>query len=466
MEEGYGSRWGTLAALAVATLAVLGAACGSDPPAAAARPTPPPIIDPGVLTSGRPVPARGSPRHRGSLARRELRLRGGERDPRGWIVGVTTDGPERWIATSARLPRDAGRRAVAVRRAKRSTRRRAHTRSAGLGGIATTCRSPTAPCTGEARGRQRQRIAASSAAGQEVVGYQGGHTRDLLCSGGPDGCDPLRHSGKIDRVRLNGDGSISVVRFDWFLNHHDLGYWYNRTAYRLAYDHFTNPGTLYAGSDHGVIIFFPNRWVPYTGVGPAGLDDWMDDIAGDHLHAQVCVGIPCSAGGHPTAGHWRGSGSIRRGGSGTPVSPPRASRPGLRSGELVGPLGRRVRALVRRSVHVRARVRLPERAGVQGPARGRSGEPHRRLDVPGRPHLVRERGPDGGDRDGRGLRRDDLLVPHLRRAGARPGRARGGGPRLPAGRPHRPRGPHLRRRGVRSEDQHVEAARRAPPRFA
>jgi hypothetical protein len=147
--------------------------------------------------------------------------------------------------------------------------------------------------------------------GEVFVGYHGVHTEGISCgeSGTPeaeyDDCDPLRHMGKIDRVRVAEDGSVTVDRFDLLSNAHGAKYWHNRIMYRLVYDHFVNRGTLYSAAEHGITILFPDRFrLPRAG-------EWFDlaygEWMGDHLHARVCFEKPCS---DPTAsqrmGDWFG----------------------------------------------------------------------------------------------------------------------------------------------------------------
>jgi hypothetical protein len=150
--------------------------------------------------------------------------------------------------------------------------------------------------------------------GEVFVGYWGGETPNLpLCEGDPgpkgyDFCDPLRHSGKIDRVRLVAGGGVEVTRFDLLSNHIGYFYWHDRTMNRLAYDHFAHPGTLYSASGHGVTILFPGR---YREVLPG---EWFGSVyetyMGDHLHARVCRPGPCPTDVHEgealRIGGWRG----------------------------------------------------------------------------------------------------------------------------------------------------------------
>jgi hypothetical protein len=124
-----------------------------------------------------------------------------------------------------------------------------------------------------------------------------------------DYCDPNRHSGKMDRVRLLADGTLQVDRFDFVAGKHGAEYWHNRTVHATAYDHFVHPGTLYVGTNHGVNIVFPDRF-RYPNPG-----EWFDAVnvewLGDHLHARVCKfdpPAPCppdSEAGQRMGG-WRG----------------------------------------------------------------------------------------------------------------------------------------------------------------
>jgi hypothetical protein len=121
-----------------------------------------------------------------------------------------------------------------------------------------------------------------------------------------DYCDPNRHSGKMDRVRLLPGGMLEVDRFNFVAGAHGAEYWHNRTVQSVAYDHFVNPGTLYVGTNHGVNIIFPDRFrYPLPG-------EWFDlanmEWMGDHLHARVCSPGPCQDGSEAgqRMGDWAG----------------------------------------------------------------------------------------------------------------------------------------------------------------
>jgi hypothetical protein len=152
--------------------------------------------------------------------------------------------------------------------------------------------------------------------GEVFVGYHGVADTGVRCppkdptkpltEGYGDYCDPDRHSGKIDRVRLLDDGAVEVDRFDLVAGLHGTEYWHDRTVHRLVYDHFGHPHTLYAGTNHGVTILFPDRfrypdpgeWFDFANV------EWM----GDHLHARVCKPGPCptDSEGSQRMGGWYG----------------------------------------------------------------------------------------------------------------------------------------------------------------
>ncbi len=121
-----------------------------------------------------------------------------------------------------------------------------------------------------------------------------------------DYCDPNRHSGKLDRVRLRPDGTIAVDRMDLVANRQGAEFWHDRTVQSFVYDHFAHPHTLYVGTNHGVTILFPDRFrMPRP-------DEWFDlayvEWMGDHLHARVCDPGPCTttSEGPQRMGDWAG----------------------------------------------------------------------------------------------------------------------------------------------------------------
>ena len=135
------------------------------------------------------------------------------------------------------------------------------------------------------------------------VGYWGYHDWNDPHDG--DWFDVYRHTGKIDRVRLGPDGKIEVVRFD-LVSGNSPQFWHNRTIYRMVYDHFLHKHELYAGAEHGVVKFSPDKWFEPRKNWPFG-DNlyWMSD----HLHPVTCKHQMCTGDeGKDTQmmGEWRG----------------------------------------------------------------------------------------------------------------------------------------------------------------
>jgi hypothetical protein len=140
--------------------------------------------------------------------------------------------------------------------------------------------------------------------GEVFVGYWGATEGNGGC---PDGTGPdaeaqgntaqARHDGKLDRVRLQPDGTLDVTRFDLVSVGYGMLYWHNRTVLRMVYDHGqiyghdTHPHTLYVGANHGVDLILPDAYRP-----PAP-GEWIDlsqyDWMGDHLHVAPCNHAPC-----------------------------------------------------------------------------------------------------------------------------------------------------------------------------
>ncbi|HEY6908912.1 MAG TPA: WD40 repeat domain-containing protein [Myxococcales bacterium] len=136
------------------------------------------------------------------------------------------------------------------------------------------------------------------AAGEVFVGYFG------IDDGTGEWDDPNRHSGKLDRVRLDPGGRLLVDRFDLVASN-SAQFWHNRTVQRLLYDHFHHPHELYAGTNHGVDRLSPDKYrAPKNGEWFLGADaEWMSD----HLHPQVCFHHACDASESDLRlGDWRG----------------------------------------------------------------------------------------------------------------------------------------------------------------
>ena len=301
-----------------AALVALGAGCGSSAPAAApVAAGPRPGVGPDCATNGS-APVRGSKVSFGTQGPWPVSncVYDTSSIRESWIVDVTTDEAQnRWIATPTALyvatPGGALRRYDEGHGLHLGD---ATGRAPGPVGWVKYCddvpMAGDAPCSGAVIWGGATEFGIYSLAGggpnEVFVGYHGGKTPDISCpsSPGPDACDPLRHSGKMDRVRLNDDGTITVDRFSHWENDSGMGYWHNRTPFRLLYDHVAHPGTLYAAEDHGIIVVFPDRFTRYA--PPQSLDAWQDTYLGDHAHAVVCDHLACNAGGHALAGDWRG----------------------------------------------------------------------------------------------------------------------------------------------------------------
>ncbi|HET9597376.1 MAG TPA: WD40 repeat domain-containing protein [Anaeromyxobacteraceae bacterium] len=149
------------------------------------------------------------------------------------------------------------------------------------------------------------------AAGEVFVGYAG--VADVL-GVNSDCTDPgeVRHSGKIDRVRLAADGTLQVERLDLASVNAGMQYWHNRTIFKMVYDHGqvwgkpTHHGYLWVGANHGVVMIKTDAIrLPNPGEWPDNANrEWM----GDHVHAQVCFHEACPQGaiGNARMGDWRG----------------------------------------------------------------------------------------------------------------------------------------------------------------
>jgi hypothetical protein len=222
------------------------------------------------------------------------------------VVGMTTDEAQnRWIATHTAL--------YLAKPGEKTLRR--FTSADGLhlmdnpASIKEDSCGSTAVVTGAALPPGILTIA-GGAAGEVFVGYQGADEMVGDCT------DPAwaRHSGKIDRVRLQPDGTLEVKRFDLASAGYGLNFWHNRSVYRLVYDHgvvfgqATHPHTLYVGTNHGVDLLLPDKYRDPNPGEWSGFPilEWM----GDHLHPRVCIepgGAPCPFGeGNERYGDWRG----------------------------------------------------------------------------------------------------------------------------------------------------------------
>lgn len=115
--------------------------------------------------------------------------------------------------------------------------------------------------------------------------------------------DPRRHTGMVDRVRLQQDGTLQVDRFD-MVYEVDITYWYNGTVQRMIYDHFIHKHELYVGCNHGVTLFRPDKFrYPRP-------DEWFNNVnkewMGDHVHPFVCYHHACTGPSDHMIGGWRG----------------------------------------------------------------------------------------------------------------------------------------------------------------
>lgn len=228
------------------------------------------------------------------------------------VVGLTTDESQnRWLATPSALyllrPGDSTFKRYDERDGLHMGQNRAHYCNNRPIPVDQACAS------GESWGvASPDGISVIAGGGKDevFVGYHGINIGGFDCGAngnGEDWCDPDRHSGKIDRVKLQADGTLQVDRFDLVANAHGGMYWHDRSIRRLVFDHLVHAHTLYAGTEHGVTILFPDRFrLPLPGEWyDAAYQEWM----GDHLHARVCLDAPCDAtGSNQRMGEWYGLG--------------------------------------------------------------------------------------------------------------------------------------------------------------
>jgi hypothetical protein len=226
------------------------------------------------------------------------------------VVGVTSDEAQnRWIATNAALyllePGSTTFKRFDERDGLHMGSNQAH--YCNDRPIPTTQRCTSVESWGVA-GSPGIQVIAGGGKGEVFVGYHGVHTVWMDCAAdntGQDWCDPMRHSGKIDRVRLNADGTLTVDRFDLVANNHGGKYWHDRDIQRLVFDHFVHQHTLYSGSEHGVTMLLPDLFrLPNDGEWyDLAYQEWM----ADHLHARVCFEKPCDpTGANQRMGDWKG----------------------------------------------------------------------------------------------------------------------------------------------------------------
>jgi hypothetical protein len=232
------------------------------------------------------------------------------------VVGLTTDeAQDRWVATPEAL--------YLLRPGDKAFRRYDASDGLHLAGNAVfycddrPMASSSAPCGGAVSTGAGWAITkiVGGGSGEVFVGYAGTDgdgtiscpPKDVtLVDSGADYCDPARHTGKVDRVRVAANGTISVDRMDLVANREGANFWHDRTVQSLAFDHFVHAHTLYVGTNHGVTILLPDRYrLPRPG-------EWFDlayvEWMGDHLHARVCDPGPCPTGseGPQRMGDWAG----------------------------------------------------------------------------------------------------------------------------------------------------------------
>ena len=222
------------------------------------------------------------------------------------VVGVSTDETQNlWVATNAALY-------LMKPGEKKFTRFDA---SAGLhlpGNPAAACddsQGTLRPCpAGDADAPGISEIVGGGP-NEVFVGYYGHHDWSRPDDG--TWTDPWRHSGKLDRVRLQASGALEVVRMDMVSNN-SVEFWHNKSVWKMVYDHFIHPHELYVGTDHGVDKISPDKWKPSKGwfLSPDNQQVWMSD----HLHPQTCYHMQCGSGESGLRlGDWRGLAIDREG---------------------------------------------------------------------------------------------------------------------------------------------------------
>ena len=105
---------------------------------------------------------------------------------------------------------------------------------------------------------------AGGRAGEVFVGYFGYESDDRWADFG----DPRRALGQADRVTLNGDGTLQILRYKFQCDNIPRC-WENRSVRRMVFAHQgIAEGHLFIGGDHGVIHVY-------------------HDTFGDHVHVET-----------------------------------------------------------------------------------------------------------------------------------------------------------------------------------
>ena len=213
------------------------------------------------------------------------------------IVGTTTDESQNlWVATHQAL--------YLLRAGESRFRRFSASEGLHLPG------NPVTYCDRDIAGGDRACPIYGAAADPGISEIVGGGPNEVFVGyygderGSGDWSDPGRHSGKVDRVRLQSNQQLQVDRFDLVLGV-TVEFWHNRTVQRMIYDHSLHPHELYIGSNHGVDLIRPDKYrQPRPG-------EWFNDAnkewLSDHLHPPVCYHQTCpSNGSNQLLGDWRG----------------------------------------------------------------------------------------------------------------------------------------------------------------
>ncbi len=213
------------------------------------------------------------------------------------VIGISTDESQNlWVATNA---------ALYLLQPGQTTFRR-YGAQAGL----HLTSNPVTYCDKDFTDGDKACPIQGAAVGPGISEITGGGPNEVLVGyyghddGPADWFDSNRHTGKLDRVRLNGDLTISVARID-FVSSDTPQFWHNRTVHRLVYDHFVHPHELYVGTNHGIDRIQPDRY------RPPNPGEWFlvsdREYLSDHLHPQVCDRTACtSSESGLKLGDWKG----------------------------------------------------------------------------------------------------------------------------------------------------------------